>query len=456
MASATRRARFTPATRGVLTAAVSLSSGAAAMAGCTAILGIQEPADVAGGSVDGALPGNAPVNGQDSGAAGGDAAEGTDSSSGSTSDADASGCEAGAQQCSGAGAVRTCGSGGAWVGPWECATGNCTQGACSGSTPGTADPSCQDGGSGVQSCGSARESCCVSLEVPGGTYDRTYSSASDGGAMGATDPASVSGFRLDKYDVTVGRFRQYVNYLTVGGGAPPAGGAGKHVHLNGGLGLADGTNPGQFESGWDSADWDSNIPTGAGAVATWNANLVCDASYATWTPAPAGNESDPINCVTWFEAYAFCIWDGGFLPSEAEWEFASAGGRAQLEYPWGSAAPGTDSSYAIYDCDYPDASGTCSGASNIAPVGTAQLGAGTWGQLDLAGDVFQWTLDWYASSYLDPWVDDANLGSSATMTRTLRGGNFAEGTSVLLPEYRYEFDPADRYHGHGARCARSP
>ncbi len=108
----------------------------------------------------------------------------------------------------------------------------------------------------------------------------------------------------------------------------------------------------------------------------------------------AAKENLPINCVTWYEAYAFCIWDGGFLPSAAEWEYAAAGGSEQREYPWGSAAPAKDSRYAIYDCDYGDA-GSCAGIGNIAPVGTATLGAGLWLQLDLAGSVSEWNLDWF-------------------------------------------------------------
>ena len=72
-----------------------------------------------------------------------------------------------------------------------------------------------------------------------------------------------------------------------------------------------------YETGWQSSD-DSNIdPT--------DANLLC-AATATWTHTAGAQENLPIDCVNWYEAYAFCIWDGGFLPSEAEWEYAAAGG----------------------------------------------------------------------------------------------------------------------------------
>jgi sulfatase modifying factor 1 len=255
---------------------------------------------------------------------------------------------------------------------------------------------------------------------------------------------------LDKYLVTVGRFRQFVKAWNNGSGYLPAAGSGKHTHLNGGQGLANSGDPGTYETGW-STSWNSDVdPT--------NANLACVSPYDTWTNTAGSQENLPINCVNWYEAYAFCIWDGGFLPSEAEWEYAAAGGSQQREYPWGSTAPGTacpgtGCQYAIYNCDYPGGLGSCTGVTNIAPVGTATLGAGLWGQLDMAGEMWEWNLDWYWT-YVDPCTDCANLLSS--IGRVFRGGYFLDDTSLLLPPTRVYVPPTDRTDSLGFRCSRSP
>ena len=320
-------------------------------------------------------------------------------------------------------------------------SGTSSSGSSSSSSGGSSGArlSCAPGGAGMTNCGAASENCCTSLEVPGGTYNRTYTN-SGSGPTGEADVATVSGFRLDKYLVTVARFRQFVSAWNVGSGWTPPPASGKHTHLNGGSGLT--ATGGGYEPGWVTSNNSNIAPT--------TSNLACDATYATWTSSAGSQENLPINCVNWYEAYSFCIWDGGFLPSEAEWEYAAAGGSHQRQYPWGAATPGTTNTYAVYGCYYPSGSGSCTTVENIAPVGVAALGAGLWGQLDLAGGMDEWNMDWYAP--YAPCSDCANLTPSAN-GRVIRGGDSADTTTRLLPPTRNSFT-ADRHSGIGMRCAR--
>jgi formylglycine-generating enzyme required for sulfatase activity len=346
----------------------------------------------------------------------------------------------------------------------------------------------------MTNCGASSESCCTTLEVTGGTYFRTYSSDADGGATGLADPATISSFRLDKYLVTVGRFRQFVAAWNGGAGWLPPAGSGKHTHLNGGNGLNAATSTatagssfgGQlsgtvsasagsaYEPGWVASD-DSNIgPT--------NTTLRRCSTQDSWTAAPGPNENLPIDCVNWYEAYAFCIWDGGFLPSAAEWEYATVGGSQERLYPWGSTDPGSANQYAIYDCFYPSGGegglASC-GDATIAPVGSASLGAGLWGQLDLAGNLQEWALDYsYDFGFPDPCTDCALLlpleggctgcGLAETCDcafRFLGGGSFdgpASGLSTSSFAAMWAMNESlggesgERDFNDGFRCARAP
>jgi sulfatase modifying factor 1 len=268
----------------------------------------------------------------------------------------------------------------------------------------------------------------------------------DGSPTELANAASVSTFQLDEYDVTVGRFRQFV--AAYNAGFRPEDGSGKHAHLHGGKGLIDVAASTKsntiYEHGWIASD-DTN-------VAPTEENLTSCAPLSSWTPTAEKNESLPINCANWWEAYAFCIWDGGFLPSEAEWEYAAAGGAQQRAFPWGSADPGTENQYAIYDCYYPRPCTTPS-VANIAPVGSAAKGAGRYGQLDLSGDAYQWVLDYDSSSYR-PSADGADLTPPPGVpARARRGGGPFGPLSWLLAAARFNDIPT---HRHGFRCARSP
>jgi formylglycine-generating enzyme required for sulfatase activity len=350
----------------------------------------------------------------------------------------------GQTRCMGNGA-ETCGLDGLWTAAPVCATDSCLDGACAGAT--TTGTSCPVADAGPGDCGPSGDSCCTSPEVAGGTYFRTYDPSyfncagadggvglvaavqPDGGPTGELDPASVSAFRLDKYDVTVGRFRQFVSAWTAGF-RPPAG-SGKHTHLNGGRGLVDvSAQPAAatvYETGWRTPDDASVAPT--------DVNLACDPE-AAWTASAASHENLPVNCVNWYEAYAFCIWDGGFLPSEAEWGYAAAGGSEQRVHPWGSTDPATSDGYA---------------AANVAPVGTATLGAGRWGQVDLVGYVQQWTLDSFA-----PYVDSPTREHPCSDCAYLLPGNPTFRGSPLTSSDRRSTGTTYRSATVGLRCARAP
>jgi formylglycine-generating enzyme required for sulfatase activity len=345
-------------------------------------------------------------------------------------------CRDGSSQCS-FNEVQTCADG-VWGPAEDCPT---DAPACSAGTCGQ-PPSCQGSTPGTTHCGARAGSCCASPEVTGGTYDRTYTNTGNGPTDEA-NPASVNEFRLDTYDVTVGRFRAFVGAWNAGW--MPAAGSGKHAYLNGGQGLVGSGSPGTYEPGWVASDDAYVTPT--------DDNLECGGSFSTWTPSAGDGETRPINCVNWWESYAFCIWDGGFLPAEAESDYAAAGGNQQREYPWGETDPGTMNQYAIYGCYYPSGSGPCTGRENIAPVGTATLGAGLWGQLDLTGNVWPWTLDWLAP-YVDPCIDCVDLTTAAN--RTHGGADYHDPTSYLLTSDRHGNPPQYRDTIIGFRCARAP
>jgi formylglycine-generating enzyme len=275
-------------------------------------------------------------------------------------------------------------------------------------------PSCQ----GLAStCGpDGHSSCCAASLVPGGTYDRSDLAAA---------PATVSDFVLDNYEVSVGRFRNFVS-----------------VYAQDMTPMGAGKNPNDLDRdpGWDVA-WNSLLPA-TGGLAT-----VVQCSKGSYTAAAGANENLPVTCVSWYEAFAFCIWDGGRLPTEAEWNYAAAGGAEERPYPWGSSAP--DDAHAVF------CTGTC---GPVQPVGLkAPLGDGKWGQVDLVGNAWEWNLDVYASAYVQVACEDcANTASTPSSLRVFRGGSAGNAASVLFSATRNDRIPTDHNAYIGLRCARSP
>jgi formylglycine-generating enzyme required for sulfatase activity len=283
-------------------------------------------------------------------------------------------------------------------------------------------------------------SCCGSPLVPGGTFYRSHDVAADNAYPDLTSPATVADFRLDTYEVTVGRFRQFVVAGMGTQQSPPPAAAGART-LNG---TAD-------QGGWDPM-WNAMLKKDTPGLEA----AVVNCGNPTWTAAQGANESLPINCILWYEAMAFCVWDGGFLPTEAEWNYAATGGPEQRAYPWSSPASAVtiDCTYANY---YDDATSTyCVGAAGGANrVGSESAnGGGKWGQADLAGSVEEWTLDAYESPYPTPCDNCAYL--AAGIDRVYRGGDALTPSAQVRTARRTHASPSNRSSDFGIRCARSP
>jgi sulfatase modifying factor 1 len=276
-------------------------------------------------------------------------------------------------------------------------------------------PSCQDL---PEDCGADKQAnCCASHVVPGGTFVR------DNGISGDVQ-ATVSDFRLDDYEVTVGRFKRFIA------------GYAEHKPAPG-----SGRNPNNtLDPGWETS-WNDSLPADEAELIS-NAQ-VCDERFATYA---ADDATLPMNCITWFEAYAFCIWDGGRLPTDAETNYAAAGGSEQRQFPWSDPPDRADidASYATF---LPDATAPL-------PVGSkSPLGDGRWGQADLSGNEWEWCQDWYRS-YPPRCINCANLTDYSI--RVIRGGSFYSDQESLYTSSRLYHAPNQADFGVGVRCARAP
>jgi formylglycine-generating enzyme required for sulfatase activity len=209
---------------------------------------------------------------------------------------------------------------------------------------------------------------------------------------------TVSSFRMDAHEVTVGRFAAFIA-----------------AHLEWGVGrVAAALQNGKYLSNW---------------------------SAAQATP------QRPVVFVTWHAAQAYCRWAGGRLPTEAEWEYAARVGDGR-EFPWGNQLPTpTRANY--------------SATALNQPSDVGRFPPNPWGLYDLAGNVWEWTLDEWQMKYPSTAATDPIAGgpvADATITsirgrRTIRGGSYGGAIVNLRTRWRDSHEPTNAIDFVGFRCA---
>lgn len=278
-------------------------------------------------------------------------------------------------------------------------------------------------------------SCCDQMEVPSEEFTMGVDKSTDADAQpdeAPPHPATLDAFFMDKFEVTVGRFRKFVQAFD---GNKPVIDAGAHPRI--------------AQSGWQQS-YGAFVPSSKGELKN---SLKCDSNFQTWTETSGVRDSMPINCVNWYVAFAFCIWDGGRLPTEAEWEMAASGGTSHRRFPWGNANP-DPAKHAAMGCTGDGASGCAS--TDLLAVGSRVEGANRWGHLDLAGNLWEWTLDYFDSTYYAAVGNCANCCNLEEQPyKSIRGGSFYEDAKKLRVTFRTSKAPDNRSPYAGFRCVRS-
>lgn len=281
-----------------------------------------------------------------------------------------------------------------------------------------------------RSCPIAGERGCGLTAIMGGSF--AMGSADVDVSYGApVGPVRVSDFAVDSFEVTVSRFRRFWE----AGHPRPSG-------------------PVRYPNARDLAVGSASEPEAARSGGQCN-----------WSASPGSRESHPLNCMNWATAQAFCVWDGGRLPTEAELEYVGRGRDipgipVPRNYPWGNEEipltwP-TSPKCARAQFQY------CSGDDGAV---TRRVGsfAASGGVFDLAGNVMELVADDWSFSGAAPCWDFVSiervdpLCTDDNERRAGRGGSYgvtSRSASLLASRVPRSATGGDRELGF--RCVRSP
>ncbi len=254
-----------------------------------------------------------------------------------------------------------------------------------------------------------------------------------------TVTASLSySFAIDVYEVSVGRFTEWADK------APHP------VPCTSGKCSLDPGGP--YEN---SMIWDANWNVSARDSDTYKGTSLegCSSPKAGGPTYGMGDARLPITCVTWYQAVAFCAFEGKRLPTEMEWQYVAAGHTEDRYFAFNKTANVVlTCEHVIFDPLNPELCGF------PQPVGSAKLGVSLDGLYDLSGSVFEWV--WDESGVLTSNVGQnyTGPGSAVATKRVRRGGAYiceADDWRLTNLQRETQYAPGIYYADHGFRCAKT-
>ena len=278
--------------------------------------------------------------------------------------------------------------------------------------------------------------------IPGGTFsmgsDRHYPEE------GPVRRVAVEGFWMDRAPVTVAQFARFVaaTGFVTGAEVPPD------------PDLYPGADPAQLRAG--SIVFRPEGFAASRAPGSWWTYV----PGATWrrpegvADVAAERADHPVTQVAYADAAAYAAWTGKVLPSEAEWEYAARGGLDAAEYAWGDDfAPGGERRANTWPGPFPHPGEPGPHRYATSPVGV--FPASPYGLVDMIGNVWEWTADYWSSRHAtaegccaagtprpsDPSASfDPSQPGIRIPRRVLKGGSY-----LCAPNYCRRYRPAARH-----------
>jgi formylglycine-generating enzyme required for sulfatase activity len=277
----------------------------------------------------------------------------------------------------------------------------------------------------------------VLVDIPAGTFDMGDSFSEWHSDELPVHTVTLSSFKMSKYEITNVQYAEFLN------SAYPA-----QIKVVGGVVYA-------------ASDTSNSYPYFDTRIAYSYSQIDFSVDVFTVLFKDGRDMSDdPVVCVSWYGANAFCDFYGYVMPTEAQWEYAARGGLSGKRFPWGDTITHSHANYKSDTSREFDTSPTRGYHPTwddgiepyTSPVGS--FAANGYGLHDMAGNAFEWCADWFDSSYYSITPSTDPTGPTIGDYRVFRGGTWYHNANYCRVANRFHNDPSNRYFYRGFRVCR--